>query len=387
MKIFLLLNQAYPYGYALTKRFHLYAKSFIANGHFAKIIIPQPTEKKRSDNQSTSGIHDNVPFLYTCRTTLRSKDFWSRRWHDFAGALRTGLLILKEKPDIVIVSAFSNYFYLYLRLISRIHPFKIVKEKNEIDFLRKDELSKSDINKIKRINRFFDGFIVINDLLLDHLNNSIGDQKPKIVVPILVEDFFMEKPVKDSKNTIVYTGTYLERKDGILSILKAFSYINSKYPYKLILTGSPDKSQDLPDIKKIIEEYHLEKDIVFTGYLSEGELHKLLLSAGILILAKPENRQNIYNFPTKVGEYLVSGRPVVSTRVGVIGKIMQDQNNIVFADYNIEDIARKMEYLINNPQVADEIGNKGRLYAIENFNYLNHGKRMIDYFYLIKNTT
>src|SRR5690554_6226846 len=384
MKIFLLLNQAYPYGYALTKRFHLYAKGFIENGHFAKIVIPHPTEKINSVNKSTSGNFNNVPFKYTWNTTKRSKNFWSRRWHDFAGAIRTGLVILKEKPDILIVSTFSVYIYFYLKLISLVHPFKIIKEKNEIDFLRKEELSQGDIRKIRFTNRLFDGFIVINDLLLDHLNNTIVNKKPKIVVPILVEDFFTGKTLTKSEKTIVYTGTYLERKDGIISILKAFSYINSKYNYKLILTGSPEKSRDLPRIKKIIAEYHLEEDIIFTGYLSEQELHKLLLSAGILILAKPENRQNIYNFPTKIGEYLVSGRPVVSTRVGIIGKIMQDKTNIVFADYNIEDITHKIEYVINNPQIANEIGTNGRLYAIENFSYLNHGRRMIEYFYSLK---
>src|SRR5690554_6740120 len=318
MKIFLLLNQAYPHGFALTKRFHLYAKGFIEHGQSAKIIIPIPTEKNSSFNTATIGQYEDVPFKYTWKSTQRSNNFWIRRYHDFIGALKAGALIIKEKPDILIVSAFSSYFYFYLKILSFLHPFKIIKEKNEIDFLRKDNLTNRDIRKIKNVNRFFDGFIVINDLLLDHLNLTLNDKKPKLIVPILIEDFSKDKQVHQIKNTIVYTGTYLERKDGILSILKAFSYINSKYPYKLILTGSPERSGDQPKIKAIIAEYRLEKDIVFTGYLTEQELHKLLLSAGILIIAKPENRQNIYNFPTKIGEYLVSGRPVIATKVGVI---------------------------------------------------------------------
>src|SRR5690554_3340755 len=122
MKIFLLLNQAYPYGFALTKRFHLYAKGIVQHGHSAKIIIPLPTEKDSSYNTEITGQYENIPFKYTWRSTQRSNNFWMRRFHDLSGALNTGALIIKEKPDILIVSAFSIYFYIYLKLISLLHP-------------------------------------------------------------------------------------------------------------------------------------------------------------------------------------------------------------------------------------------------------------------------
>lgn len=384
MKVYLLLNQSYPNGYALTKRFHLYAKGIIYNEQYAKIIIPQPTEKEKSENVKTSGIFDDVPFQYTWKSTIRSKNFIARRYHDLIGALKVGSIIFKENPDVIITSSFSFYFHIYLKIISLFSSFIIIKEKNEIDYLRKDSVSKTDIFKIRILNKLFHGFIVINEQLYHYMNLDLKDKKPKIVVPILVEDF-TNGQVENIQNTIVYTGTYLERKDGILSIIQAFSKIRDKYAsFRLILTGSPNGSRDLPKINTIISENNLKNNVEFTGYLTEEDLQKVLKSAGILILAKPENRQNIYNFPTKIGEYLVSGRPVIATKVGVVGQILHDKKDIIFAEYDVDDITRKIEFLITNPALASEIGQRGKEFAQKNFDYKKHSKSLIDFFLSFK---
>ena len=125
MKIYLLLNQPYPNGYALTKRFHLYAKGLIRNGHEVKIIIPHPTEyEDKLGNISISGIFEDVKFEYKWKSTKRSNGFLMRRYHDFTGGLKCGLTLIKERPDVVVTSSFSILFFLYVKLISFLFPFK-----------------------------------------------------------------------------------------------------------------------------------------------------------------------------------------------------------------------------------------------------------------------
>ena len=381
MKIYLLLNQPYPNGYALTKRFHLYAKGLVNNGHYSKIIIPQPIKgNEKLLNISTSGIFDDVPFEYTCNDTRRGKSFLMRRYQDFIGTYKVGLICIKERPDIVITSSFSLCFYLYLKFISIITSFKFIREKNEVDYMNEDFISHSKKIRIKYLYSVFNGFVVINNQLLNYMKFDLKIRKIYIVVPILVEDFKRKKKLPIQK-TIVYTGTYLERKDGILTILNAFAEIKHKYPdYKLLLTGSPQRSKDYVEIMNTIAFKELESQVNFTGYLSENALRDVLMSANMLILAKPENRQNYYNFPTKVGEYLMSGRPVIATKVGVIGEILEDKKNVIFSEYEIHNIAEKMEFVIQNPEMVDKIGSSGREFALENFDYLKHTKKMVDYF-------
>lgn len=385
MKIFLLLNQTYPYGYALTKRFHLYAKGFIKNGHTANIVVPLPTEKSnKTINTATSGVYDDVPFRYTSNSTIRSKKFLHRRIHDFLGALTAGKIFIKEKPDIIITSTFSLPFFIFLKLISLVISAKILRERNEVDNLRSDKVPFYKQLMAKYESKLFHGSIIINHKLKNHIENKLKNKSPNIVVPILIEDFKSseELPVK---NTIVYTGTYRERKDGILTILKAFSLLIKRFPeFKMILTGSAKGSKDYNKMMDLIADHNLEPYINFTGYLSEEELRNVLISARMLIITKPDNRQNLFNFPTKMGEYLISGRPVISTKVGIIGEIMNDRSNILFTNYSAPEISNSMEFLIKNPDVADSIGKNGRKYALENFDYKSHAKEMIVFFKQIK---
>ncbi len=381
MKIILLLNQSYPHGYALTKRFHLYAKGFIHKGHRAIIVIPHPTEKNNDTlNKSISEIYDDVPFQYLSASTVRSSNFFKRRHHDVMGSIKTGIFLLKEKPDVVISSAFSTVFFIYLKVISLFTSLKILRERNEVINLKEDRVSKFKLLKAGYENHLFHGAIVINQQLLSYMKNKLGDRKLNIVVPILVEDI-KRKNRLPTKNTIVYTGTYQERKDGILTILESFAKINTKYlDYNLVLTGSPQRSKDYNKIVEIIAANKLEAQITFTGYLSEEELWDVLFTARMLIITKPDNRQNYYNFPTKMGEYLISGRPVISTKVGVIGEIMEDNVNIIFTSYDKTAISKKMEFVIKNPELSAKIGAEGRDYALANFNYLIHAERMLNFF-------
>lgn len=385
MKIFLLLNQPYPHGYALTKRFHLYAKGFIKNGNYTKLIIPIPRETAgEGNNKVLNGNHEGVPFEYAWKNCQRSNSFITRRFHDLYGSLRTGIMVFREKPNIIITSSFSILFFLFLKLIALLVPFKLIREKCEIDYLNKDDITPFEKMRIKILNRLFDGFIVITRQLEEFQKNELQSKIPCMRVPILVEDFKPKMGAQILKR-IVYTGNFQERKDGILTILRAFSKFRLHYPnYKLVLTGSPERSPDYQKMENIIKEENLYNNLIFTGYIEEKELRNILLTAELHILTKPENRQNHYNFPTKIGEYMVSGRPILATSVGVMGELLKDQINVFFTKLSPDAIADQMKFIVENKQLASQIGNNGRLFALYNFDYEYHTGKMVDFFKNIK---
>lgn len=385
MKIFLLLNQPYPNGYALSKRFHLYAKGLIENNQDVKILIPKPTDTiNKPLNNNTSGFYDNVEYKYFWKHTTRSDYFFIRRWHDFIGVIMTGIFFIRKKPDIVITSTFSNIAFWYWRLITNVFSIKFIREKNEVDFLHLEVLTNKQIKIAKRNNKWFDGFIFINKQLREYTNNVLRIKKPSIIIPILVRDF-KKKENKVNNNTILYSGTYVERKDGVITLLKAFSkLVKTNKKLKLIMTGSPEKSPDYAVIMQTIKSNELQNNIQFTGYLNEMDLQSLVNKSEILLVTKPDNRQNRYNFPTKLGEYLISGRPVISTKVGTIGNLLTDEENIFFAKFDANNIANKIQYILDNAESANKVGENGRNFAIEKFNYYYQSKQMIEFFKTMK---
>jgi glycosyltransferase involved in cell wall biosynthesis len=385
MKIFLLLNQPYPHGYALTKRFHLYAKGFVENGQAVKILIPKPTDSiKKPLNNSTAGVYNDIEYKYFWKHTTRSESFIIRRWHDFYGVLITGIYIIKEKPDIVITSTFPNIALLYWKVVTLFLLTKFIREKNEVDYVVSTILTEKQIKKAKYKNIVFDGFIFINKQLKNYNENILKINKPSIIIPILVRDFTISNS-KIQKKTIVYTGTYVERKDGIITMLKAFSkLLETDKDFKLVLTGSPENSPDYMSFKQTIRNYKLENNIHITGYLNEIELQKLISTSEILLATKPDNRQNRYNFPTKLGDYLITSRPVLSTKVGTVGDLFKEQENIFFTAFNTNCIADKIKYIVKNTEIANQTGARGRRFALKEFSYIYQTKRLIDFFTKLK---
>lgn len=385
MKILILLNQPYPNGYALSKRFHLYAKGLTENNQEVKILIPKPTEHiEQPLNKSTDGIYDKVEYQYLCKNTIRSKYFLVRRLHDFWGVFITGIFFLTQKPDIVITSTFSNTAFLYWRFITNLLSIKFIREKNEVDFFHLESLTKRHLRIAKGKNKWFDGFIFISKQLKDYTDSVLKIKKKSIIVPILVRDF-KKSENRINKNTILYSGTYLERKDGVVTLIKAFSkLVKLNNNLKLILTGSPEKSPDFDMIMKTIKENKLQKNIQFTGYLTENDLQSLVNESEILIVTKPDNRQNSYNFATKLGEYLISGRPVLTTKVGTTGNLFYDKENIFFTEFDADNMVDKIQYILENTRIANKVGDNGRNFAIKEFDYDYQSKRMIEFFKMIK---
>ena len=67
-------------------------------------------------------------------------------------------------------------------------------------------------------------------------------------------------------------------------------------------------------------------------------------------------------FPHKIGEYLASGNPVISTNYGEVKYYFTDMKNMLIAEsYNIDEYATKMQFVIDNPALVKKIGIEGKI--------------------------
>ena len=67
-------------------------------------------------------------------------------------------------------------------------------------------------------------------------------------------------------------------------------------------------------------------------------------------------------------EYMASGKPVVSTRVGVIPElIVEGETGFITEIHDTEAMAEKIKYLILNPEKRKQMGEASRKRIEENF--------------------
>ena len=171
--------------------------------------------------------------------------------------------------------------------------------------------------------------------------NELGVDPSKIeVVNMTVDkDRFMHLPDIEPSNTISYCGYISEFKDGVSVLINAFAKAHAKHPnYNLQIIGPFADKETEHKLYALVESLGVKNSVVFTGPVAADTMPARLKSSKILALARPDNIQAKYGFATKIGEYLMTGRPAVLTKVGAVEDFLNDKRDCILAEPdNIED--------------------------------------------------
>lgn len=382
MKICIIPDMPYPNGMARTKRIHLLAKGISSLGNDVKIIIPYPTEfLNYINNEKTSGLFEGVKFQYAWHSTVRSRFFIGRRVHDLLGNCVTFFLVLQQKPDIILIVGDSIPRYFLMKFLSKIISSKLILEINEVPYYNKESIGFFNQLIVKVKFSIFDGIVVISESLRNFFMKDYAVKAKITVLPIITDiKSYAETTPFEISNNIVYTGSLSQKKDGIFTIIRAFERVLHKHStLKLILTGDLRFSDVKMKILDFVKEKGLKDKIIFTGYLPEEELLKLTNTARVLVLSKNMNRQNKYNSATKIGEYLCTGRPVLISNVDSVCNYLENRISAFIADPEVESFEKELVYILDNPELADKVGKRGKKVAMENFNYLKQAENLIQF--------
>lgn len=216
------------------------------------------------------------------------------------------------------------------------------------------------------------GLFLITPALCNMYVNEFGANQDKTVLLNMIVDTkrFEEQTEVPITNTITYCGIISEYKDGVSVLIKAFAKVVAKHPdYILKVVGKFRDDTVKRNLYNLVEELNLIGKVIFVGSVHPQEMPTLLKSSKILALARPDNIQARYGFATKIGEYLMSERPIVLTRVGSFENYLKDKENCIFAlPDNIDDFADKLIWAIDNYDTASQIGIRGKEVALAHFN-------------------
>ncbi len=165
----------------------------------------------------------------------------------------------------------------------------------------------------KIANRFFNsvnGFV----LLTHAMNSKVNpDAKPNIVLEGHVDsnlklDKDEDETVSTEAKQIIYAGS-VKKIYGIKNLVDGFLLANLQN-CKLIIYGDGDYSEELSKISKKYD------NIEYLGVRENDEVVKAELSADLLVNPRPTAPEYTkYSFPSKNMEYMVSGTPVLTTKL------------------------------------------------------------------------
>ena len=391
LKIAILTLAGFPEGMAVTNRVFYYAKGLQENGSEVEVIIVKPTEKAGNViNSESEGNYNGVNFSYSLGKSVRSMNFLRRRIDDIIGPYIAAVTVIKNKYDVgMLIGSNSFYHPMIFKIMFRFFGIKFYAERTELMFHNKKKAGLYKIkNKIyeKIIYKNLDGFFVISNQLLREYSKLKSKRCKLGLIPVIVDENEIYKPEITRSKNLVYTGPLTQKKDGILTIIQSFFMIAKNCPETdLIMTGDIDSTPDKDKILSLVNNSEFKSRVKFLGFMSRKGMIELINSACGLVLAKPLSDQSDTCFPTKLGEYLSTGNPVVITKTGEIPMYLKDGVNAYIAEPgSAESFAFKLAEMLNDPEKAKAIGMKGRQVAIGNFNYRNVMRKVEN---IIRNST
>lgn len=227
----------------------------------------------------------------------------------------------------------------------------------------------------------YDGIFVISNALRDYyISQGIDSRKIHVINIIVDPERFTGLRTAEKKRQIVYCGNANNNKDGVDQLIKAFASIHSEVPdVKLVIIGPKPNELENNSNLSLVKELGIIRSVIFTGKVSPQSIPMFLSESSIAALDRPSNLQAKYGFPTKLGEYLLSGTPVVVTRVGDIPLYLEDKVNAIIAEPdNISSFSDCLLWTLNHPKEASKIGERGKQVALSHFSYLGETKKLID---------
>ena len=106
-----------------------------------------------------------------------------------------------------------------------------------------------------------------------------------------------------------------------------------------------------------------------TGRIPFSEVGYYLAACDAFVLPLIRNISNTARWPSKLNDYLAVGRPIVATRVGDIATYFQRYSIGITTDDHALAFARGMVSLIQQPALANYLGDRARQLAEEELNW------------------
>lgn len=261
------------------------------------------------------------------------------------------IVSLYEDVKFVICYNYQALAFIKMKRFCKKNSIKIIGDCTEWYSIKGSNLSYKILKgfdvfiRMRVIHKYLDGLIVISKYLESYYSKC----KNVICVPPLVDKSELKwknqyiNEVND-KITIVYAGSP-GNKDKINYIIEAMYSINE--PFKLNLIGIT-KNEYLrinPQHSELLQ--FLKGNIQFSGRLSHLETIECIKKADFFCFFRDQNVVSMAGFPTKFGESISCGIPVITNKTSDLSDYLIDSVNGYFIEIDsIKSIRTEMLNLI-----------------------------------------
>jgi len=311
-----------------------------------------------------------IKYLFVGKTGIIFKDLFYPLLI-LINIIRLKKLLKNFQPDIVHINPSLTYIaiirdFLFLKIIKkRDYPivFFIHGWRKNISKKFENILFK---NYFKKRFDMADVIVVLANQFKDKLS-SLGVSPHKIhVSSTMVESAqYSHLNKKFSKPYNILFCATMKKSKGPYELLNAIPSVIKKYhDTSFIFVGD---GKDLGKLKRKIRKMSIENNVIFTGYKTGNEKIEFFKKAHIFVFPSYSE-----GFPTVVLEAMAAGLPLIIRPVGGLADTIKDGRQGLIISTKIPDskeIAEKVIYLIENPNLMEKMSKNNVVEAKEKYDF------------------
>jgi len=222
-----------------------------------------------------------------------------------------------------------------------------------------------------------DKIVAVSDNTKKDLIKYLAIDEDKISVRYIDVDPIYKKEVSDFGSQAVlkkyelapgyiYSGGGLDKRKNINTLIQAYKLLldkNKNIP-DLVISGKlmPQLAPLIIDVEKIVKELKIENKVKVLGFVPQENLPALYENASVFVYS------SLYEgFGMPLLEAMSVGTPVATSTRSSLGEIVKD-GGVLFNPENVEDVAQKIEQILNDEELRNLNIVKAKKYA-QNFSW------------------
>jgi len=274
--------------------------------------------------------------------------------------------LIKEKPSIIYLNTLATLpvLFYYRNIMKIIHVHEILKN---------NSLLHKTINRVAI--RKSDALICVSNAVRDNLI-EVANTEISGKIKVVYNGINFKKEEMDDNNILLNTdnrilnfaliGRIKPSHKGQCLLLDAIAKLSSEHLSQchFYFVGSPVPGQE-----------YMQDEVI-------TKIHTLNLGTKVTIIPFIKKIEQIYEqtdvvivpstfddpFPTTVLEAMFFNKPVIGTRVGGIPEMIIDaETGFLVNRDDVSDLSMKIAYFIDNRDIIQEMGEKGRIFFEKNF--------------------
>lgn len=360
-------------------RFNYLSRLFVESGYNVELVTSSFSHKQKIQRKITNNFEYKVDFIFEpgYSKNVSLKRLYSHRV--MAKNLRKDLRSRKKKPDLIYCAVPSLDVAKTVATYASRNNIKYIIDVQDLwpeafkmlfNFPLLSIIFKPMTIKANKIYKSADGIIAVSETYLERIQIVTSNKVKSKVVYLGTDLTYFDRCARlhhikrnDNEIWLGYIGTLGHNYDLItvmdgLRILKDLGYTNLKF---IVMGDGPLRGK--------FERHAVENqiDVCFTGILPYDVMVGFLVSCDIAI--NPIAKGAAGSIINKHGDYAAASLPVVNTQESYEYRKLVDTYNIGLncINNNSEDFAKKLQILLDNEALRDEMGKNSRRLANEKF--------------------